>query len=114
MMNEEEQYLIHNLTAVASGQSQGKFLIGEHFAQVMLGLYESPPMHVEFCASPAFAKAVKDFIEDESELEYCTTVFNNLKAAARGGQEMGVGKTAALGLFALFDRDIREYAKDHG
>lgn len=113
-MHPDEQFLIHNLTAIASGQTKGRFAMGGHFARVMLRLYEAPPLHVEFPATTMFAQSMERFMQREDKPEFCATLWKILNRSAADEFGMSVGKRAALGLFALFDQDIREYATKHG
>lgn len=109
-MHPDEQFLIHNLTAIASGQTKGRFAMGGHFARVMLRLYEAPPLHVEFPATTMFAAAMDKFMLWDGKPEFCSTLWRILNRSAADEFGMSVGKRAALGLFALFDKDIRDYA----
>lgn len=110
MMAPEEHYLIANLTAIASGQTVGRFSMGGHYARVLLRLYAAPALHVEFMANEAFKRNLEKFQARAESLEFCKTLWMLLDRAARNECGMAVGKKASLGLFAMFDSDVREYA----
>lgn len=112
-MQPEEQYLIANLTAIASGQTRGRFAMGGHYARLMLRLYYAPPLHVEFMANPQFAKNMEKFMRWSGRDDFCETLWKLLDRSSRDLCGMDAGRKMALGLFALFDKDIREMA-NHG
>ena len=110
MMNPEEHYLIANLTSIASGQTVGRFSMGGHYARLMLRLYAAPALHVEFSANEQFRKNLEKFQSRGDSLEFCKTLWALLDRASRDLCGMAVSKRAALGLFAMFDPDVRDYA----
>ena len=115
MMAPDEQYLINVLTAIGGGHVVGgRFHLGVHYAQLMLDLYAAPPLHVEFRSSKEFSENLERFRSRRKKcLRFCTTLWHALNSAAEEEIGLAVGKQGALGLFALFDIDIREHAEDH-
>ena len=109
-MQPDEAYLIANLTAIASGQTRGRFAMGGHYARVLLRLYYAPPLHVEFIANEQFGRNLEKFKAWTGMQDFCNTLWMLLDRSSRDLCGMECGRKMALGLFALFDEDIREVA----
>lgn len=110
-MTPEETYLIANLTSVASGQTRGRFSMGGHFARVFLRLIEADPLYVEFSATDDFKKSYESFKRWKGMIPFTATTYGLLERSSRDLCGLDVGRKAALGLFCLFNEDIRRHAE---
>lgn len=110
-MSPDETYLIANLTSVASGQTRGRFCINEYWAKVFLRLIEAPPMHVQFHATEDFVKRLNKFQKRSDMKVFSAMCYELIQRAANSSCALDVGRRTALGLFCLFNEDVRKFAE---